>query len=55
MSDWAVAGSRCAVGSSSTSTGRIGEQGACEREALALAAREPRAVLADERVEAVRE
>ena len=35
--------------------GRVGEQGAREREALALAAREPRPVLADERVEAVGE
>ena len=51
----AVAGSRCAVGSSSTSTGASASRARASDEALALSAREPRSVLADERVEAVGE
>ena len=51
----AVAGSRWAVGSSSTSTGASASSARASDEPLALPARQPRPLLADERVEPVGE
>ena len=49
----AVSGSRCAVGSSRRSTGASDSRARAKRQALALAARELRPLLADQRLEPV--